>query len=131
MFDWSNSYSVGIPSIDAQHRSLFAIAGELHSAMSAGQGKASLARILDRLVQYTVSHFNHEERLMRQHNYPNLTAHAAEHQALTDRVKQFQADFEAGRATITVQLLHFLKEWLQHHIQGSDVQYAPYLKAAV
>jgi hemerythrin len=29
---------------------------------------------------------------------------------------------------MTVQLLLFLKEWLQHHIQGSDQKYAPLVK---
>ena len=42
--------------------------------MSTGQGKAVSGRILDRLVQYTASHFSHEERLMRLYDYPDLAA---------------------------------------------------------
>jgi hemerythrin-like metal-binding protein len=129
MFEWSNSYSVGINSIDAQHQNLFAIGRELHTAMSHGQGKASLAKILDRLVQYTCAHFAHEERLMRLADYPDMPAHVAEHAALTRKVLQFQKDFEAGKVAMTVQLLQFLKEWLSHHIKGSDQKYAPHVKA--
>ena len=129
MFEWKQQYSVGIPSIDAQHQNLFGIAHELYEAMSAGKGKAALARILDRLVQYTVVHFAHEERLMRQNEYPDLAKHQVEHAALTQKVSQFQQDFQAGHVTMTVQLLHFLKDWLEHHIQGSDKAYAPHLKA--
>ena len=129
MFEWSNSYSVGINSIDAQHQNLFALGRELHTAMSNGQGKASLAKILDRLVRYTTVHFAHEERLMRLADYPDLAAHAAAHAALTQKVLQFQKDFEAGRVTMTVQLLQFLKGWLSHHIQGSDQKYAPHVKS--
>jgi len=129
MFDWNNNYSVGITSIDAQHQNLFRLASELHGAMSAGQGKAACGRILDRLVQYTETHFAHEERLMRLNDYPELAAHKAEHDDLTKQVKQFQTDFQAGRTTITVQLLQFLKNWLERHIQGSDKRYAPCLKA--
>lgn len=128
MFEWNSAYSVGISSIDAQHQNLFSIARELHSAMTAGQGKASLARLLDRLAQYTAAHFAHEERLMRLADYPGLVSHTAEHKALTQKVRDFQADFEAGRVSISVQLLQFLRTWLQHHIQHSDVAYAPYLK---
>ena len=128
MFDWSNNYSVAIGSVDAQHQKLFAIARELHAAMSTGQGNAALGRILDRLVQYTAVHFAHEERLMRLHDYPDFAAHKAEHDALVRQVMTFQQDFNSGRVTITVQLLQFLKDWLQNHIQGSDLKYAPHLK---
>jgi hemerythrin-like metal-binding protein len=128
MFEWSGSYSIGVGSVDAQHQTLFAMARELHSAMVAGQGKGSLARILDRLVQYTTVHFAHEERLMRLHDYPDFAAHKAQHEELTKQVVKFQNDFEAGRAAITVQLLQFLRNWLQEHIQGTDVKLAPHLR---
>jgi hemerythrin len=129
MFEWNNSYSVQIGSIDAQHRVLFGIAKELQTAMSAGQGRAVIGRILDRLLQYTAVHFSHEERLMKMHAYPAFEQHKTEHEALQQKVAEFQAEFAAGRATVTVQVLTFLKKWLESHIQGSDQQYAPYLKS--
>jgi hemerythrin-like metal-binding protein len=128
MFDWTPDYSVGIGSIDGQHQKLFSIARELYSAMSAGQGKEALGRILDRLAQYTEVHFAHEERLMREHDFPGLADHKAEHDALKGQVRRFQQDFEAGRVVLTVELLHFLRDWLQKHIMGSDQRYAPFLK---
>ncbi len=131
MFEWKTEYAVGIGSIDAQHQNLFAIARELYGAMSSGQGKASLSRILDRLVQYTGVHFAHEERLMRLSDYPDFQAHKAQHDALTKQVLTFQADFDGGRVTMTVQLLQFLKNWLEKHIKVSDFAYAPCLKQKV
>jgi hemerythrin len=128
MFEWKDSYSTGIHSVDAQHRNLFAVAEELYTAMSNGQGKAAVGRTLDRLVQYTANHFAHEERLMRLHDYPELVAHKAAHDALTGQVLQFQADYRAGKVTMTVQLLQFLRDWLQNHIMGSDQKYAPFLR---
>jgi len=127
MFEWSSQYSVGIGSIDAQHRTLFAIADELFNAMSTGKGQAALRKILDRLLHYTASHFAHEERLMRLHNYPDLAKHKAEHEALTKQVNTFSDELKTGRATITVQVMVFLKDWLAKHIQQSDRAYAPYL----
>ena len=127
MFEWTQQYSVDIASIDGQHQNLFRLAEELYTAMSSGQGKTVLAKILDRLIQYTSVHFSYEEGLMRQCGYPDLAAHQAEHQALTKQVLSFQADFDAGRTTMTVQVLNFIRNWLQQHIAGSDQKYAPYL----
>src|ERR1035438_882051 len=78
MFKWKNEYVVGIGSIDAQHQGLFAIGRELYAAMTAGQGKSVLARILARLVQYTTVHFAHEERLMQLYHYPDFAKHRSE-----------------------------------------------------
>jgi len=127
MFEWNSSYVTGIGSVDAQHQTLFQIASKLHEAMTTGKGKAVLGSILNRLVQYTAGHFAHEERLMRLHDYPDLAAHKAQHDALTRQVLDFQANFESGQAAITVQLLHFLKNWLVEHIKGSDLKYVPFL----
>ncbi len=127
MFAWNSSYMTGIASIDAQHQNLFHIGAKLHDAMTAGKGKTVLSTILQRLLQYTEGHFAHEERLMRIHAYPDFEAHKAQHDALARQVREFQARLESGQATMTVQLLYFLKNWLVDHIQGSDLKYAPFL----
>jgi hemerythrin len=129
MIEWKPQYSVGVVSIDAQHQTLFAISQELYTAMSAGKGRTVLARILGRLAQYTAMHFAHEERLMKQHNFPGFEAHCAEHRKLTRQVLDFQQEFEAGRTALSVQLLQFLMNWLVHHIQESDLKYAPHMKS--
>lgn len=127
MFEWNTKYATGVASIDAQHQTLFQLAEKLHQAMATGQGKTISAAILDRLLQYTSSHFAHEERLMRLHNYKDLPEHKAQHDALTKQVVDFQAKFNAGEVTLTVELLHFLNNWLIQHIQGSDLKYVPAL----
>jgi hemerythrin-like metal-binding protein len=129
MFEWDNTNNVGLSSIDGQHQNLFAIARELHSAMLAGQAKSVMVKILDRLVQYTDVHFTHEERLMREHGYPGFSQHKAEHDALRQSVLQFQRDFAAGKVSVSVNVLHFVRDWLDHHIKSSDAAYAPFLKS--
>jgi hemerythrin len=123
MFEWTEDYTTGIGSIDAQHRCLFAIASELHAAMSVGSGRASTGKILARLVLYVTTHFSHEERLMRQYDYPEFAAHKALHEELKEEVMRFQSDFQQGGGVITVQLLRFLRDWLDRHIKVEDRKY--------
>jgi hemerythrin len=127
MFEWKDDYSVGISSIDGQHKNLFALGRELFKAMSTGQGKAALGPILDRLVQYTAVHFAYEERLMEVNHYADFAQHKAKHDSLTKQVLAFQADFHAGRVSMSVQVLQFIKDWLEKHIKVSDCAYAPVL----
>ena len=128
LFQWSEAYSVGHPDIDSQHKRLFQLAEQLHAAMTAGKAKQVLSTTLNNLITYTRRHFADEEMLMQTHRYPFLPQHKAEHQALTEKVIQFQRSFEADRATISDELLQFLINWLRHHIGSSDKKVGEYLK---
>jgi hemerythrin len=129
MFLWKQEYSVGYPDIDNQHKRLFELADQLHSAMTSGKGKDVLGKTLSDLILYTKRHFADEERLMQTHHYPDYANHKANHDALTARVVDFQKDFEANGIALTVGLLQFLKDWLTHHIGETDRKIASYLKA--
>lgn len=131
MFEWKDEYATGIPGIDAQHKNLFAAARELHAALSAGQAREMTSSLLDRLIQYTVAHFQHEEELMERHRYPELFQHRAEHEDLKRQAAQFRADFAAGKTGTTIRLLPFLSRWLEHHILGSDLKYAAVLRGRI
>ncbi len=129
MFEWKSEYSIGHGEIDAQHQRLFELANDLHSAMTMGKGKAAMSETLANLVEYTKIHFASEERLMQKHRYPEYADHKAAHDKLTAQVDELQADFEAGRGALTVGLLQFLKDWLQHHIGGTDRKIADFLRS--
>ncbi|MCA9557536.1 MAG: hemerythrin domain-containing protein, partial [Myxococcales bacterium] len=63
LFEWSDDYSVKVPSIDAQHKQLVGLLNELHDGMFSGAGMAHLESVLGGLIEYTAHHFAHEEEL--------------------------------------------------------------------
>jgi hemerythrin len=129
IFKWKEEYSVDHSEIDTQHKRLFQLADELHSAMTTGQGKAALGDTLSNLIEYTKHHFACEERLMQAHHYPDFATHKALHEDLTARVLEFQKNFTAGKSVMTVELFQFLKDWLSHHIGETDKKVSEYLKS--
>jgi hemerythrin len=128
MFEWKAEYAVGHPEIDSQHKRLFQLAAELHTAMSGGKGKDVLSGTLATLIAYTKHHFASEERLMQAHHYPEYAKHKVLHDQLTARVVAFQKDFAAGRTALSVDLLQFLKDWLAHHIGETDRKITVFLR---
>ncbi|HNM52172.1 MAG TPA: hemerythrin domain-containing protein, partial [Candidatus Obscuribacter sp.] len=58
------------------------------------------APILDGLISYTVTHFQHEERQMKQHGFPGFAKHKEEHDALTKQVGEVQAKFKSGEGRL-------------------------------
>lgn len=125
---WSESFSVGHPGIDAQHKKLVSLLNELCAAMGSGRSSAVLGTILEQLVNYTKEHFLAEEAVMKECAFPGFVAHKAEHDALAGKILKLQAELRAGTVGISIELLDFLKEWLTHHILESDKKYAPFVR---
>ena len=128
-FVWREEFETGINEVDRQHRRLVELIDELYTAMSQGRGKDVLGKVLSELIKYTKTHFAYEEYLMNIHQYPELMAHKMEHKRLTDRVIDFERNFEQGNTGITVNLMDFLKGWLSNHILKTDQRYAPFLRS--
>ncbi|MDD5177025.1 MAG: bacteriohemerythrin [Sterolibacterium sp.] len=120
MMEWNDKLKVGHSMIDRDHQKLVGLINELGDAMSAGKGKDVCGKVLDELISYTKTHFAMEEQLMSANRYPAAALHKAEHVKLVQDVVDFQSKYNAGTATLSVSLLHFLMEWLTHHILESD-----------
>jgi hemerythrin-like metal-binding protein len=56
---WQDYYSVGDTDLDAQHRQILTIINDLYEGMQKGVDSKLVKPHLDRLVQYTISHFQY------------------------------------------------------------------------
>lgn len=113
--------------IDQQHQKLVQLINGLHNHMVAGDAREIMTKVLDRVIEYTGFHFNTEEQLMQKYGYPESDAHRHEHKSLVDTAVDLQQKLKSGHAHITMETMHFLQEWLHHHILGSDKKFAQYL----
>ena len=127
LLQWKEKHSVGIAEIDAQHQRMFAIMNELNDAMATEKAKDILEGILDRLVNYTATHFVTEERLMNEHGFAGHDSHQRVHEQLTAKVRALQSDYRQGRVAMSIDVMHFLMEWLDQHILGTDMEYRDFL----
>ncbi|MDD2325820.1 MAG: bacteriohemerythrin [Alphaproteobacteria bacterium] len=128
--EWNEKLVLGIPSIDAQHKQLVGMINELYAGFEAGTGRAVIGPILDRLINYTATHFKHEEAFFDQTGYPETSHHKKEHENLVKRVLEVQSQFKANKESVLTQdLMAFLRNWLVDHILGSDKRYVSHLLA--
>ncbi len=130
VFPWQDKYNVGIESIDDQHKKLVELLNQLASAMAEGKGKTVMEPVLTKLIEYTIFHFNEEEKYFDQIDYPDAEAHRIEHLKLIEDVKGFKSDFDNGNTGITIDLMRFLKEWLINHIAVTDKKFGSLLNEA-
>ena len=121
---WKDSYSVNVKSIDEQHKKLVSIINELNNAMLYEKGRSVIGKVLKDLVDYTVSHFDYEEKLMEKNGYSDLENHKKIHKDLLKTVGKFYDEFSSGEVEMSKDIMDFLKTWLSEHILGSDKKYS-------
>ena len=129
LISWTDDLSVGIASIDGQHKVLVNLINELNSAMRQRKSDDVLVGVLGKLKQYTVKHFAAEEEFFDRFGYPDAPSHKKAHHELVEQVLAFEQELKSGRAKVTMEIMRFLKDWLVGHIMGTDKLYIPFLKS--
>ena len=124
---WSPSLSVGVAEFDREHRQLIGYINDLRRAASEGRGHAALGQTLVQLLDYTKTHFTHEEALLAEHDYPGLAAHKREHDLLASRVRVVEEAFNAGDDSAASEMHDLLADWLKFHILHTDKAYVAFL----
>lgn len=130
MYEMKPEYYTGIESIDQEHTRLFELARETQDLLDNDllQDKEDrLHYLISELINYTRTHFSHEEEYQKSIGYANLKQHAAQHRAFEARLMAFdldsiENDYEKQNKTVE-SLLNFLVTWLVNHILEVDMKY--------
>lgn len=122
---WTPSFSVGNPVLDADHRKLIDILNQIYDAWQTHSSSLELGRLFDELMDYTDHHFSREESKLAGRDYPELARHHAAHERLRELVHAFRSRHLAGHKAdaLTEEMAKFLKSWLLDHILEEDMKY--------
>lgn len=129
--EWTESLSVGVETIDKQHRELFDTVNKFMEAMGQNRGKVSVIETLEFLEKYVVVHFGTEEKYMDRTGYPHSKAHKREHNAFVNEFQDIKDRFlghnKPTYLTLQVEIGHRLVKWLLDHISENDITLGRYL----
>src|SRR5512140_2024092 len=90
---WDDTLSLGIPEIDEDHRRFISLIDDLNHAVMPRRDKPEIERSLKLVVEDARNHFEHEERLLSRHRYPEVNRHAELHAELTLQLLGLMDDF--------------------------------------
>lgn len=127
-FEWQDNYSVGVASLDAQHKIIIKLINQLDDAENEN---GYLAPILNRLEWYVQNHFRFEEALMRNAGFEDFDDHVKEHRDFEDWLKTNVGAVRAGIEIrdLSMSINEYLKTWLTRHILVTDMAYKDVLTA--
>ncbi len=125
---WNESYSVGVDTIDSQHKKLIELLNRLYESFIDQSVGQKLEEVINELVDYTNYHFNTEEELFEQVGYSQKEEHIEEHQKFVKELDGFKKDLQEKKSSLTFQLMNFLRNWLINHIALSDQAYVSHFR---
>lgn len=127
LLEWTEKMSVGIDTIDTDHKKLLALVNQLHSVVRKKESPDVIAKVLRDLISYTDYHFQAEEQLLRLIRFPDLERHQAVHESLREKVAELENRYRDAPEKGGVKMFDFLSDWLMRHILGEDMKYKPLL----
>lgn len=124
---WKDEYSVGITSLDNDHKKLISLLNQFNTAYDYAMSEAFEREALNDLINYTKYHFEREEQLLAQCEYPDLAAHKAQHKKMIEQVSSFLDLYNEKGHDALNEISSFLSNWLINHINGTDKEYSELL----
>ena len=122
-FTWFDEFSVGVKQFDDDHKVLVGYINDIYRGVKSNKDNQYLLDILEKLAEFTVTHFAREEETMRTHGYPGLDDQHEEHERMVAKILDLKKEFSSGEFTVGIDMLAFAKSWLVEHILGTDMQY--------
>lgn len=121
---FTDEFKTGIELIDEEHKKLFDIIAQIHTAIETELVHDKydvILDILDELKEYTRVHFADEEKYMSEINYYGLEYQKILHQNFIDKLNELDLDdVDNNQEAYLYDFLDFLQNWLIKHILKVD-----------
>jgi len=116
--------------IDGQHRELVRRIEELDLAVYDNTAKVQLVMMIEYLEKYVVEHFNAEEAVMMEINYPDFPKHRDEHAKFREWFASVLGEYREKGADnyLALDLNREIQRWFEHHLKVTDAAYVPHVK---
>ncbi|MBF0317606.1 MAG: hemerythrin family protein [Nitrospirae bacterium] len=129
---WTDDLSVGVDSIDEQHKELIGIINNLLTAIERNYARDEIQEVITFLKKYVETHFAMEEALMTRIKYPsgNFLEHEAQHtlfwENFNELLELFKKDHRSPAMINTIEIV--LIQWFVNHICKTDKAIGAFVK---
>ena len=127
---WDSALETGYEALDSQHRRLFDLANGIELAVEQHHPEDSEAAIdaVYGLIDYVVEHFQNEEAIMAEYQYPDAEQHKALHVGLGAETMAIAGRCMSGETLTPLELAPFVRNWLYDHIRTHDMRLVAFIR---
>ena len=120
LIEWKEEFSVGVPSVDLEHRQLIDLINDMHDLAGSKASAEKVLMMLGEIFAQISAHFALEERFMRETRYPHYAAHKDDHEALLDELRDIMDRVEDDGSYAEATLSRELGDWFTNHFRTHD-----------
>ncbi len=118
---WKDNLKCGFPSIDQQHKQLITLINELFERMAENCPQEDVRYYLSNIHELIGFHFEGEETVMRECQYPGYALHKADHDRLLHEIGYIRQTLtEPIDSVKKAALVRTIDDWFSVHFQTFD-----------
>jgi hemerythrin-like metal-binding protein len=126
--EWRPEWESGNPVIDDEHRSLLDLANNLFDVSMSGRPKQDTLQAVDALLLHVAGHFENEEMILADADYPGLNAHAGLHRELVQAALDLRSRVEAGTIDYLTLFNFLVDRVVIGHMINADTKFFEYTR---
>ena len=124
---WRTSAECGNAVIDQQHKDLIKASNQILSAILEEKSQEQCWLLIEKLVREVGNHFETEEALLIEADFPLVDTHVQLHKELAEKMNRLVEKFGQGESVIGEVFRFLAYEVIACHIFMEDKKYFPYL----
>lgn len=122
---WNEGMSVGVPEIDEDHKHFILLINEFNRSITDRRDSEEIKTRLQNITSDAARHFAHEEKLLKEWQYPDIDIHARIHLYILKELQAVKEQFAPyGLDSGWVDAGLRIKGLLLDHIITEDMKYA-------
>lgn len=132
LIPWDDKFALGISEIDEQHKKMLAIINKLNDLFTdkKHEEQAEIDNVIKEMADYAVYHFATEEKYFQLFDYEKAEAHIQIHNQYRAKIEEWRQRYDVSKSKmIFFEISNFLQDWWTWHINNTDRDYVPFLKA--
>ena len=122
LLEWKPEYSVGIASMDDEHREMIALINDVYAKLGTSPDADTIEDCLEEIFKTISLHFALEERIMREQGYDEYEDHKEDHEDLLDEIRDLMDEFVNSPTQGARMLEERLSDWFAQHFASFDAR---------
>ena len=125
---WNDRLAFGIPELDDEHRELAILSNDLNCAIRRGVRASELNDLMKRILDRAQAHFNHEEALLTEVEYPLRKVHHLLHEQLQSELQHVTDRATGDLSNILWREYGLLvRQLIEEHFMAETTRYKEFL----